>query len=282
LNDRQWLPIVLAEYKFMEISSALEDSNLWNPLIMKVFSSYAETHDYKLFGISGDVDNLGTYVALNGRGRAENLVDLYNQYTRNYLYKWAFENSNEIVDICFIPSGEELFSLGVAKNLGPVEGLFVDINPSINKIVVGNSDLKPDDTSISFGCAIIEDYHITDYIRYMICEMQRGNMSWIFSIYLWVMERIRDLLAIEVDAVKFDDLIEGDKQKAILFRNFVYAKMLEYKYGTKVALPRIKKLIKTINDPALIEGLEKEYGLTNEKLAMLQVLLQKLDSNDEK
>lgn len=59
--------------------------HLYNPIIMDVFSEYSNSNSGFLFGVTGDLDNLGVYVARNGRPAAENLVDFYNQVTRNYL-----------------------------------------------------------------------------------------------------------------------------------------------------------------------------------------------------
>ncbi len=65
-------------------------SRLFNPLIMEMFLEYQQREGI-LFAITGDLDNLGVYVARNGRPAAENLVDLYNQTTRNFLEKWTAE-----------------------------------------------------------------------------------------------------------------------------------------------------------------------------------------------
>lgn len=53
-------------------------NRLFHPLVMETFLDYLDQGG-NLFAITGDLDNLGVYVARNGRPAAENLVDLYNQ-----------------------------------------------------------------------------------------------------------------------------------------------------------------------------------------------------------
>lgn len=76
---------------------------------MRTFLDYQPQED-KLFAITGDLDNLGIYVARNGRPAAENLVDLYNQITRNFLESWVTENRSSIKTLSFVPSAEEVFT----------------------------------------------------------------------------------------------------------------------------------------------------------------------------
>ena len=66
-------------------------NRLFNPLVMEIFLDYSSQRG-ELFAITGDLDNLGIYVARNGRPAAENLVDLYNQTIRNFLEMWTAEN----------------------------------------------------------------------------------------------------------------------------------------------------------------------------------------------
>lgn len=88
-------------------------NRLFNPLVMETFLDYS-SQEGKLFAITGDLDNLGVYVARNGRPAAENLVDLYNQTIRNYLEMWTVENQGKIMSLAFVPGGEEVFVMGIA------------------------------------------------------------------------------------------------------------------------------------------------------------------------
>ena len=59
---------------------------------------------------------MGIYVARNSRAAAENLVDLYNQTARNYLKEWFVKHQKDIKALAFIPSGEEVFIIGITAN----------------------------------------------------------------------------------------------------------------------------------------------------------------------
>jgi len=109
-------------------------SRLFNPLIMEVFSEYQQGGGV-LFGITGDLDNLGVYVARNGRPAAENLVDLYNQITRNFLEKYAVESESNIRTLSFVPSGEEVFIVGIANNENAAKDLFSALREGVMELM---------------------------------------------------------------------------------------------------------------------------------------------------
>lgn len=262
------------EIIMMDISKEDNSITFWNPLIMRIFKKFIDVPENTLFGITGDIDNLGTFVALNGRARAENLVDLYNQYIRNYFLRWGFKNLQVIIDMCFVPSGEELFLLGVSKDTIPVKDLFEKVNPEVNEIIINNEYLKPTETSISFGCALLQEAELVEKIRIMVHQMRNNKTFNPFPLYLQVMEQIRNVLAKELDSQKFKTIINNDKKLAILFRNFVYAKLLEYKHSTRESLPKIKEMINPFFNKDKIKLLSEEYGLTDQKLAMLQMLIE--------
>ena len=88
---------------------------MFNPLVVDVLREYVEDGG-SLFGITGDLDNLGIYVARNGRPSAENLVDFYNQIIRNYIQGWVIDHSDSLRSVAFVPSGEEVFVVGISKN----------------------------------------------------------------------------------------------------------------------------------------------------------------------
>lgn len=246
----------------------------WNPLIMRVLAAFVDSPNTVLFGITGDISDLGSFVALNGRARAENLVDLYNQYARNYFSRWKSSNYHPIIDLCVVPSGEELFLLGVSRNPTPVIDLFAKVNPEINEIVLNNQYLEPTQTSIAFGCALLQETDLIEKIEIMIRQIRNDKTFNPFPLYLQVMEQIRNILAQELDSEKFKTIINNDKMLAILFRNFVYAKLLEYKHSTRESLPKIKKLLSVSFGKDKIELLSEEYGLTDQKLALLQILIE--------
>lgn len=261
----------------MDISKEDNSKTLWNPLVMRIFTKFIDVPENTLFGITGDIDNLGTFVALNGRARAENLVDLYNQYIRNYFLRWGSRNSQVVIDMCFVPSGEELFLLGVSKDTVPVKDLFEKVNPEINEIIINNEYLKPAETSISFGCELLQETELIEKIRIMVHQMRNNKTFNTFPLYLQIMEQIRNTLAQELDSQKFRTIINNDKTLVILYRNFTYARLLEYKYSTRKSLLKIKNILNKYLNDEKIELLSNGYGLTDQKLALLQILIKELN-----
>lgn len=64
--------------------SGLNCEYYYNPKLISAFCSYFDNiNDLYLWAITGDLDNLGVFVAQNGRATAENLVDLYNRVIEN-------------------------------------------------------------------------------------------------------------------------------------------------------------------------------------------------------
>lgn len=120
-------------------------------LIMEVFLEYQERGGGTLFGITGDLDNLGVYVARNGRPAAENLVDLYNQTTRNFLERWTTENGTDIQTLSFVPSGEEVFIIGIASGENAAQDLFSRLRDGVMELMRSQRYIDLGETSASFG-----------------------------------------------------------------------------------------------------------------------------------
>ena len=125
-------------------------NRLFNPLVMETFLDYSSGGG-KLFAITGDVDNLGIYVARNGRPAAENLVDLYNQIIRNYLEMWAAENQQKIRSLSFVPSGEEVFIIGVTTDEDTAQNLFDKLRGGVMELMQNQHYIDLGETSVSFG-----------------------------------------------------------------------------------------------------------------------------------
>jgi hypothetical protein len=123
---------------------------LFNPLVMEVFREYTEEGGM-LFGVTGDLDNLGIYVARNGRPSAENLVDFYNQIIRNYLQGWVAEHHDLLGSVAFVPSGEEVFLVGISKYSELPQRLFNEIRDGVMKLAREQQYIDIGDTATSFG-----------------------------------------------------------------------------------------------------------------------------------
>jgi hypothetical protein len=233
---------------------------LLNPLALEVFCDYIDHPNTKLFAMTGDLDNLGVYVARNGRPKAENLVDYYNQIIRNYLENWAESNSDKILSIAYVPSGEEVFILGVASHIDAPTKMFLEIRPAIQESIVAQTYLTFSPTAATFGGDIL-DASLYD-INGLVNKFRNNEPDEIlFPIYLEIIEDIRTKLAVKLDEMKFSDILNG--KYPIQMRQLVLTQMLEYKKTTKLILKGLNDLHED-EKAELLELLGDSYGVLEE------------------
>lgn len=232
-------------------------TRLFNPVVMEVFSDYHRQGGH-LFGLTGDLDNLGVYVARNGRPQAENLVDLYNQIIRNFLENWAVENKDSLTSMAFVPSGEEVLIIGVANNrLTPMQ-LFENVRNGTMSLMSSQPFLDIGDTAASFGGKIFETEHnpSIDHLTSAVMEGQPDKD--VFPIYLELMSEIRREMAIELDRHKFRDILGGNYPVEI--RQLVLTRMLLYKRTTRQIVESLNGLSKA-EITYLLQMLGDIYGV---------------------
>jgi hypothetical protein len=212
---------------------------LFNPLIMDVFIAYIEEGG-TLFGITGDLDNLGVYVARKGRPCAENLVDLYNQATRNFLRKWFTENGSKIKTLAFIPSGEEIFVVGIASDKRAPRDLFDQLRGGVMEFMRSQKYIKIGDTSASFGGKVF-DNELDPKIKQLVNDVNSNQPDEkVFPTYLELLSEIRRQTAIELDRQKFKDILGGDYP--VELRQLVLTRMLLYKKTTRQIVESLNQL----------------------------------------
>lgn len=240
----------------------------WSNKIVNVLRYKSVNKHNFLFGISGDLDNLGVFVSQHGRAVAENLVEVYNHIIGSYCQKFVKEHS-DIKEFALLPSGEEIFAIGVADNKDIVDLFFSKLHTDINKMLSA-SPIKADYVTISFGTKIFEDINVSEVINNIDSgDVFRGN-----TVFLDLMLDMRKQLALELDKDKFKSL--DCDSLAIFFRNCVYAKMREYKTTTKRVLVNLSHKIKS--DPEFKKLLEKsilnkDYGTDDDSVEHLVQLL---------
>ena len=90
-----------------------------------------------------------------------------------------------------------------------------------------------------------------------------------FVHYLEIMDRVRGVLANELDKIKFKGLGQVSSGNEVLYRNFVYAHMLSYKYGTAQALKILAEHGISWTQGEQFGSLRRHYGLDehNRRLA---------------
>lgn len=212
---------------------------LFNPLVMEVFREHIEEGGI-LFGVTGDLDNLGVYVARNGRPTAENLVDFYNQIIRNYLQGWVTEHHNSLGSVAFVPSGEEIFLVGISKNSELSRRLFDEIRDGVMKLTREQQYIDIGDTAASFGGVIFGDKYKNE-ARKMVENLQQGaDDSVVYPLYLATMKKMRGDLAIALDSQKFKDILGGNFP--IEMRQLVLSRMLLYKRITRQIIMALNSL----------------------------------------
>lgn len=212
---------------------------LFNPLVMEVFREHNKEGGI-LFGITGDLDNLGVYVARNGRPSAENLVDFYNQIIRNYLQGWVTEHHDSLGSVAFIPSGEEVFLIGISRNPELPQRLFDEIKDGVMKLAHEQQYIDIGDTTASFGGVVFDDKYKKETDK-MIENLQIGvGDSIVYPQYLETMRRMREDLAVALDSEKFKDILGG--KFPIEMRQLVLSRMLLYKRTTKQIIMALNSL----------------------------------------
>ena len=237
---------------------------IWSKKIVAVLYHYRSNPHIILFGVTGDLDNLGVYVARNGRARAEILVDSYNRIIGSIFYQFIGQHPHMFHESNFLPAGEEVFILGTCANTQIAEELFRHLKGvSIPKLLVeAGLDAEATITDVSFGCCILNFMIDTELIDDILTRIDNGDVVGANRSYIITMQQIRSILATQLDLEKFSD-ISQDEQIAVLLRNIIYAKTLQYKESTKDLLFKLGK--KIVVDKELqnrcVALLGSEYGL---------------------
>jgi hypothetical protein len=235
-------------------AAAINPIQLCHPKVVDLLKEYAASSHF-LFGITGDIDDLGEYVARNGRARGENLVDHYTRLIELYLDGWKQIPGNDVRRLCFIPAGEEVSIFGIVNNTGVAERLFGTLKSDFRALLHSfDHYLGSEKTSITFGCKLFVEGRIRGAIREFVLSSDVRPVGDIYPNYLAVLELLRAELALEVDREKFRSIDQEGGRAVVALRNFVYFKLLEYKSSTFRLLPLFHRVIKTV------EGFEEELG----------------------
>lgn len=249
---------------------------IWSRKILKVLQAYDRNQTLYLFGITGDLDNLGVFVSRYGRPLAENLVDIYNRLIGAFMYGFTKKHSRAIPAFCIIPSGEEIFAIGVATDRAVVNKFFLLLEGEVNSFIKENAHLADENVTVSFGCKIFSSDIISTATSRLVELVRRRQVQKASSAYLELMLAMRRELAYELDRAKFDSLNASDLNLVMFFRNVVYAKLQNYKKETREALVTLADRLS--RDVGLRERLQamalnSEYGITDEDAQLINKLL---------
>lgn len=249
---------------------------IWSKKVLGVVEAYNRNRDLILFGVTGDLDNLGVFVSRYGRPLAENLVDVYNRLIGAFMYGFINKHSKEIPVFCMIPSGEEIFATGVATNHSIVNELFSLLKSEINIFIQENAHLVYEDVTVSFGCKIFSGETVGATASSFVDLAKKGQIQAASSSYLELMLIMRSELAYELDQAKFSSINASGLHLVPFFRNVVYAKLLDYKKETRKAL--IGLAYRLCHDAELRERLQAselntKYGIRDEDARIINVLI---------
>lgn len=249
---------------------------IWSRKVLKVVETYDRNRDLFLFGVTGDLDNLGVFVSRYGRPLAENLVDVYNRLIGAFMYGFIKRHSKAIPAFCMIPSGEEIFATGVATDRSVVNEFFLLLGGEVNNFIKENAYFADEDVTVSFGCKIFSGDTINTATSRLVELVKRRQVQEASSAYLELMLAMRRELAYELDRAKFDSLNAADLNLITFFRNVVYAKLQNYKKETREALVTLADRLN--HDVGLRERLQamalnSEYGIADEDAQLINELL---------
>lgn len=213
---------------------------IWSRKVVSVLQHFHNNPHYVLFGITGDLDNLGVYVARNGRAKAEVLVDAYNRAIGAVYYTFVHSKPHKFFETCFLPSGEEIFILGVASDREAARLLFEHLQSErIPEIISESIQIDVEKTDISFGCAVIDETELLKpVISDLLIAIETATNTEANVLYADILDIIRAKLSLELDVQKFADL-GLSREDTVIFRNLVYLKTLEYKKDTRRLLLQV-------------------------------------------
>ena len=218
----------------------------------------------KLFAITGDIDNLGLYVATNGRAKAECLVDDYNNIINKEICTFCSEHNIRNV---LLLSGEEIFGMGIINCYDSIEEIRIFLN-TINHTLKEKSNYFFPYVTISFGIIDI-DKTFNSLIKEII---QTSYNVVLFTDFIY---KIRVALTTALDKEKFSNLPMKTDADLIFYRNVVYTKMIQYKKETK-------KLLLALSNFKGREELVKEYGtrygIDDKKYSQLKAVTKDIES----
>lgn len=237
---------------------------IWSKKIVSVLRYYRSNPHVVLFGVTGDLDNLGVYVASNGRAKAEVVVDSYNRVIGSLFYQFMSDHPHLFYESHFLPAGEEVFILGTCADEDIAKQLFSHLRDTSVPEVLVECGLGEDvsATDVSFGCSTLNALVSESFLDEMLARVEGPDVLGANRLYIAVLQQIRNALAVQLDLEKFSNISE-DPQVAILLRNIVYTKTLQYKASTKGLIVELGERLATDQETynRCIRILGRDYGL---------------------
>src|SRR3989338_1698599 len=131
---------------------------LWSKKIYQVLKYYHdhEHPDLFLFAVTGDIDNLGMFISRNGRAAGQNLIDVYLRLMGLFMHVYVREHREDIMSFAFLPAGEEVTVMGVARTKEACQEFFDVVQNRLSRFIVENDPIIGDENvTVAFGCKVI-------------------------------------------------------------------------------------------------------------------------------
>lgn len=249
---------------------------IWSKKIFQVIEAYHREKNLSIFGMTGDLDNLGLFVSQHGRPLAENLVDVYNRLIGSFMYGFVHKNSKDIPAFCMIPSGEEIFAIGAITAPSIAQKFFSSLKGDVNSFIAENALVSESEVTVSFGCKVFSDEVIRPLVSRFVKGVGKHRMREASLAYLELMLTMRQELAYELDCAKFQSLDASESDLVVFLRNVVYAKLRRYKTDTKQTLLVLAERLR--GNPELCRRLKSlplnaDYGVTDEDIKAIDSFL---------
>lgn len=222
------------------------------------------------FAVTGDVDELGYYIARNGRAKAENAVDILNQVIENHVAAWC-QAHKAVYDVAVNPSGEEIFIIGLAINEERLEKFFKSLRSVLSRLDGTQYEAMIPKLKVSFGCLGFNLAWMINKVEQMLRE---GKSKYtMVREYYELLEHMRLDLAKALDNSKFRKLSAAKTYGTTLCRNVTYFELIRYKKRTRQTLQKLLVLIRKNLGSDSLNALTAAPGLNaTRKLAVKKLL----------
>ena len=176
-----------------------------------------------------------------------------------------------------MPSGEEVFIVGIAKDKKVIKKMLSVLSSSINDMISKNAPMFENYVTVSFGKKIFLRKEIENLCKNFYTSISNANLYNGNKYYLELLLEMRKDLALCLDIEKFSTL-ENPESIAIFYRNVVFKNMLDYKISTRKELTKLGEILSIKDIQILLDdsSLLKKYGLDENKIIKINHILEEI------
>ena len=244
--------------------------------MLAVFKAVALNPTHHFFGVTGDIDDLGIFVAQYGRAHAENLVDYISAITEDYFLTWREHHDTLISSFAIVLGGEEMLVLGTSKEGSPLNEMFRSCRHDVNGVLSSDQFFPLGNLTISFGCALFRQDDLMPMINQLLAYDSDGVTT--YSAYIEVMYTVRRVLSVCLDLQKFGTFQHESPELAIAYRNLVYFDLLRHKERSKTLLALAANSWEASSHSRPLRDVWDDYGMLNGRQESMALLVKALET----